>query len=141
MLTVETISLETKNKISSIRWDRIIEKHEGPFTWKNELEPSDLPLDLKRFYPDFNPIDDVAQFMEIGSYDVLLPIGRTHHPNITILKHFFSQDLEKMVIYLKDTTHYEDSFDSGFVAICDLIKPENFYLATLYHEWFIVDYV
>ena len=141
MLKLKNLSPETLNKIEQIRWDRIIEKHEGPFTWEDEINVRPLPPELLKHFPDNDPISETPEFIEIGSYDVLLPVGRKHHANITILNFFFSQDLNKMVIYLKDTTYGDDNFSSGFVAICDLIQPENFFIATLYHEWFVVDYL
>lgn len=140
MLTIDKLSPETTRKIESIRWDRIIEKHEGPFKWGNELDTQPLRPEMAKHFPEYDPIAETPEFLEIGSYDVLLPVGRKHHPNITILHYFFGQDLSKMVIYLKDTTYDDDPFCSGFVAICEMIQPENFYIATLYHEWFIIDY-
>ena len=140
MLKIENISRQTREKILTFRYDRIVEKHEGPFDWKYQLGGRELDANLLRHFPDYDPIAETVQFLEIDSYDVLLPIGRKHHPNITILHHFFSQDFNKLVIYLKDTTYEDDAFGSGYVAVCDLIQPENFYLTTLYHEWFIIDY-
>jgi hypothetical protein len=139
MLTVDKLSPQTKEKISKIRYDRIVEKHEGPFDWENKLDRSPLSPEIARHFPDYDPIEESAEFMEIGSYDVLLPVPKKHHKNITILNHFFSQDLSRLVVYLKDET-YEKGMFSGYIAICKLISPENFYLATLYHEWFIVEH-
>ena len=140
MLGISKLSQETLRKIESIQWDRIIEKHEGPFSWERELDDTPLPPELAKHFSNYNASDELPEFLEIGHYDVLLPVGRKHHENITILHYFFSQDLKKLVIYLKDTTYFDDQFSSGFVAICDMIQPENFFLATLYHEWFIIDY-
>ncbi len=140
MLKIENISQQTREKILPLRYDQIVEKHEGPFDWEYKLGGRELDTNLLKYFPDHDPIAETAQFLEIGSYNVLLPIGRKHHPNITILHHFFGQDLTKLVIYLKDTTYDDDVYGSGYIAVCDLIQPENFYLATLYHEWFIIDY-
>jgi hypothetical protein len=45
-----------------------------------------------------------------------------------------------MVIYLKNTTYDDSPFGAGYVAICERFAEESFYIATLYHEWFIIDY-
>ena len=52
---------------------------------------------------------------------------------------FLSEDQAKLVIYLKDTTYDDSLLGAGYVAIGDY-QPEGFYLTTLYHEWFIIDY-
>lgn len=33
----------------------------------------------------------------------------------------------------------EELFWGGFLAICEKFPDEDFFLTTLYHEWFIVD--
>jgi hypothetical protein len=137
-MKVEELSQQTRDKISPMRYDRIIEKHEGPFSWKSALESHELEERMMKYFPDHDPIAETPQFLQIDSHNVLLPVGRKHHPNITILHHFLSQDLSKMVIYLTDSTYYDS--DEGYVAICDSIYPENFYIATIYHEWFVTDY-
>ena len=139
MISIDNVSEQTREKISSIRWDRFIEKHEGPWDWEYLIDRKGLPDEMIKHFPDYDPIAETPEFIEIGSYDVLLPIGRNHHPKITILKYFFSQDLGKLVIYLKDET-YDEGMYAGYVAICDFILPENFYVATFYHEWYITDY-
>jgi hypothetical protein len=58
-MKLENLSTETLDKIKSVRWDRIIEKHEGPENWESVL----------RYYkPDF---------IEIEGRWVLLPL-RNH---------------------------------------------------------------
>jgi hypothetical protein len=141
MLKIEELSPETIAKISQIPYDRIIEKHEGYFFWKDKLaEPRELPKEFLARMPDYNSIDEKPQFLTIGKHNVLLPIGRKHHSHITILHHFLSEDHCKLVIYLKDSTYYEDDFMTGFMSICDLVEPENIYVATIYHEWFMTHY-
>ncbi len=68
------------SKIKTVRWDLIIEKHEGPQDWESVLRYSS------------------PEFMED-----------------------------------------DDPFFSGFLAVCDRLVGENFYLAVVYHEWFVID--
>lgn len=136
---VEDLSPETLDRIKHSRWDRIVEKHEGHETWEwkfKTYQPDDMVF---QWDPDFDPIAAQPQFLLVGDYWVLLPVSRNHHQNITILHHFLSEDHTKLVIYLKDTTHDDTMFGAGYVAIGDY-QPEGFYLTTLYHEWFIIDY-
>jgi hypothetical protein len=115
------LSPETLSKIQSVRWDRIIEKHEGPFDWESVL----------RYYE--------PEFMEVGGRWVLLPVEHSRHANITILRTIWSADDHSVTLFLKDTTYDDDSFFSGFLAVCDRVKGEDFYLAIVYHEWFIIE--
>jgi hypothetical protein len=107
--------------IKSVRWDRIIEKHEGPEDWASVLEWHD------------------PEFMMIEGRAVLLPVERSHHDNITILRTIWSADGNSLTLFLKDTTYGDDWFVSGYMAVCDRISSQDFYLAILYHEWFIIE--
>lgn len=120
-MKLSDLSSETLEKIKSVRWDRIIEKHEGPETWGSVL----------RY--------DEPEFLEIDGRWVLLPVERSHHPNITILRTIWSADGKSLTLFLKDTTYDDDPFFSGFVAVCDKVKDEDFFLAILYHEWFVIE--
>ncbi len=115
------LSETTLAKIKQIRWDRIIEKHEGPENWESVL----------RYYE--------ADFMEINGKWVLLPIEAKNHSNLTILRTIWSNDGNSVTLFLKDTTYDDDLFFSGYLAICDKLKDEDFYLAIVYHEWFIIE--
>ena len=107
--------------IKAVRWDCLIEKHEGPDDWESVLQWS-------------NP-----EFMVIDGRSVLLPLERSHHPNITILRTIWSEDGQSLTLFLKNTTYDDDWFNSGFIAVCDRMPGQDFYLAILYHEWFIIE--
>jgi hypothetical protein len=119
------LSPQTIDRIKAYRWDRIIEKHEGPENWSSVLKYHD---------PDF---------IIINQYNVLLPISKEQHSNITILRCVVADNGKMLTIFLKDTTFVEnpkeEQFYAGFVAICEEIPGEDFFIATLYHEWFIID--
>jgi hypothetical protein len=116
---------ETLEKIKQYRYDRIIEKHEGPMTWEAVL----------RFYD--------PEFIHVNSYDVLLPVGRAHHPNITFLRCIVGDGGTSLTLFLKDTTYVDNPEDerlfAGFLAVCDQMPGEAFFIAVVYHEWFIVE--
>ena len=120
-MKVADLSSETLEKIKTLLYDRIYEKHEGPWDWKYELE------------------DDEIEFIQMGDYDILLPIGKEYHPNITILRIIPSADGNTLTIFFQDTSFGKDTFDSGFLAICEKMPSENFFIATVYHEWFIIE--
>ena len=122
-LKLSDLSPATKDRIKSYRWDRIIEKHEGPETWSHLL--------------------DYVDFLEINGFTVLLPVGADRHPNITALRCIVSVDNRTLTLFLKDRTYsvpaQDEMFYNGFVAICDKFPGEEFYIAILYHEWFIIE--
>ena len=126
-MTISSLSEEALGKIRAHQWDRIIENHEGPEDWDFELDHSD------------------PEFLMIADRPVLLPISRDRHQNITILRSIVSSDGDSLTVFLKDTTHYPDPEDelfwTGRMAVCDRVAGEDFFLAILYHEWFIIDSV
>ena len=140
-MTLDSLSVPVLEKLKAIHYDRIIEKHEGPETWDWLVSPSPASDNIAlQMWRDYDEVAETPEFLEIGGQWVLLLIGRKHHEKLTVLHFFFGEDRQKLVLYLKDTTYGEDWSDAGFVAICDLFVPEAFYVATLYHEWFLIDY-
>ncbi|BAY36629.1 hypothetical protein NIES2111_09560 [Nostoc sp. NIES-2111] len=79
------------------------------------------------------------EFIEVDGYSILLPVDKSHHPNIGILQSIWSVDNNSVPLFLSDTTYEDDPFFSGFVAVCDRPKDEEFFLAILYHEWLIIE--
>jgi hypothetical protein len=115
------LSPATLDKINALRWDRIIEKHEGPEDWDSTIEYLE---------PDF---------LNIEGRWVLLPIAAEHHQNVTIIRTIWGDDENTLTLFLKDSTYYDDPFFSGFLAVADRLPGEDFYVAIAYHEWFIID--
>jgi len=122
-MKIADLAAQTIEKIKSVRWDRIIEKHEGPEDWGAVFRYSE------------------PEFIEVEGCSVLLPVDKSHHPNITILRCIWSADNNSVTLFLSDTTYEDDPFFSGFMAVCDRVKGEEFFLAILYHEWFIIERV
>ena len=124
-MKIEDLSTGVIEKIKSYKYDRIIEKHEGPENWSSVL----------KYY---NP-----EFIEANGYYVLLPVDRGHYLNITILRCIVSDNGDSLTIFLKDTTYIDnpdqEKFFAGFVVVCDKVPGEEFFVAILYHEWFIID--
>ena len=123
-MKLSSLSPATRERLDAWRWDRIIEKHEGPLSWADTFRYADA---------DFIPVD---------GRDVLLPLDREQHANVTILRTIISEDQQTLTIFLKDTTYVrnpeDEFFMAGFVAICDKFPDEEFYVAIVYHEWFMV---
>lgn len=120
-MKLSDLSAETLTKIGSVRWDRIIEKHEGPECWQSVLEYDD------------------PEFMEVEGRWILLPVERSRHPNITILRSIWSADGQAVTLFLRDTTYDDDPFFSGYLAVCEQVLGQDFFLTTAYHEWFVIE--
>jgi hypothetical protein len=123
-MRVAELRPEVIAKIKARRYDRIVEKHEGPEHWES-------------FFRYGEP-----EFLQTGGFDVLLPVDRDHHPKISILRVLVSEDRLALTIFLKDTTFVTDpqheAFMAGFLAVCERMPGEQFYIASVYHEWFII---
>lgn len=123
-MKIAELSAKTLEKIRAVKYDRIVERHEGPESWGAVLEYGQ---------PDF---------IEVDGHWVLLPIDRDHHPNITALRFIAGDQGDSLTLFLKDTTHVEDpaqeKFHAGFLAVCDRVEGEEFFIAIVYHEWFII---
>jgi hypothetical protein len=124
-MRIADLSPQTVEKLKTYRYDCIIEKHEGPEKWSAAL----------RFYD--------PEFIEINGYNVLLPVSKDRHANITVIRCIVSDDGQTLTLFLKDTTHVIDPkyemFEAGFLAICDKFPDEDFFIAIVYHEWFIIE--
>ena len=132
------LSASALQTIKAYKWDSIVGKHEGPWDYGGLLDVPDSELAFVREFGAFE-----LEFINIHGFDVLLPVERQHHQNITILRCIESADGNTLTIFLKDTTYLEDSqeefSEAGFMAVCDKCPNENFYIAIVYHEWFMVD--
>jgi len=116
------LSAESRQRISAVRFDWIVEKHEGPWSWGSWLDPME------------------PEFLTLDGYEVLLPVEQDHHPNITPLRVIPSADGQTLTIFLTDTT-YESEMFAGYLAVCEKVPGEDWYLALVYHEWFVLDHL
>jgi hypothetical protein len=124
-MKLSSLSPATLEKLKRYRYDWSVEKHEGPWDYELVLKCDD------------------PEFIEINGFNALLPIERKRYPNITVLRCIVSADGETLTLFLKDITYVanpsREFFEAGFVAVCEKFPEEDFFVATLYHEWFIVD--
>jgi hypothetical protein len=89
--------------------------------------------------------DDLAEFLNLESYDVLLPVPRSHHSSICSLRLIPSVDQQTLTLFLQDS-YYRDWFTQpsdaryGFIAIADRYQKFgcDFYLASYYHFSYLV---
>ncbi|MBN1565797.1 MAG: hypothetical protein JXA10_18285 [Anaerolineae bacterium] len=111
--------------IAGLDYDCILEKHEGPGHWSSVL----------KYY---NP-----EISRLGEFNVLLPVSQDQHPNISLLRHIPSADGKTLLLFLKDTTYANPSEDERFIAgriaVCERIPDTDIFIATVYHEWFILE--
>jgi hypothetical protein len=117
------LSGAAQERIRRLRYDCILEKHEGPEKWADALEWDD---------PDF---------LDVNGHSVLLPVPASDHPNITVLRVIEGDQARSLTLFLKNTTRVPDprqeAFFAGFLAVCDKLEGEDFFVAIVYHEWFL----
>jgi hypothetical protein len=120
--------------IRTCRWDRFIEKHEGPWDWAWEFDQAEDEGEEEA---------DPPEFINLGGYDILLPVGRSHHPQITPLRIMAGEDGRMLTIFLKDLTwakYYalDHAWSwAGFLAVCDRAPEADWYVAILFHEIYL----
>lgn len=119
------LSAETIQKIGKVKWDGIFEKHEGPYDWDWVFRTAENKNDL--------------EFVTIDNRPVLLPIDSEHYANIEILRAIWSADANSVTIFLTDTTYYQASDRIGYLAVCEKVAGEEFWLTVIYHERFIIE--
>ena len=112
-------------QIRACRYDNIIEKHEGPESWHYLVDR------------------DYLEILGVEGYQVILPLYPDQYANISFLRCFVSQDDQVLTIFLQDKTYNEEPdlemFWTGRMAVCEKLPDTTIYLATVYHEWFIVE--
>jgi hypothetical protein len=122
-MTIDELPDETLDALGAWRCDWFVEKHEGPWRWKDLMSR--------------------ATFLSLAGYDVLIPRPPKHRPNITVQRCIPSHDGNVLTVFLKDTTYVDQPDDeflrAGFLAVCDRFPDHAFYVASVYHEWFMVD--
>lgn len=120
-MQIGTLSPEVLETLSRYRYDRIYEKHEGPWEYDYLLQSSRI------------------EFLTVEGYDVLLPIDKEHYPNITFTRCIIAADRQTLTLFFRDTTYsdgYPDWF-AGYMAICERFPNAEWYLAFAYHECWI----
>lgn len=113
-------------------------KHEFYLSWNSFLVLSASPY--------FEQTEaDLADFINFDGYDVLLPVERSHHPKIELVRLIPSADQQTLTLFLHDSYH-EDYFSDGwaarygFLAVADRYSNHgsSFYLANYYHFSYLV---
>ena len=115
------LSPKRRARLEHVRYDRIVEKHEGSEQWSGILRYAQ------------------PEFLDVDGHAVLLPIDAEHHPNVTIVRAIPSADGRVLTVFLRDTTYGHEWFDSGFMAVCEDLFAAGFYVTTVYHERFVVE--
>jgi hypothetical protein len=123
-MKLRQVEPEVVAQIRELRYDRIIEKHEGPEHWDSQFVYGN---------PELICFD--------GKHHILLPVDQASHEHISLIKQVISDDEKTLVLFLKDTTHSRNAedhwFEAGRVAVCNQIEPQPIYVAIVYHEWFM----
>ena len=69
-------------------------------------------------------------------FDVLLPLEKDHHSNITFTQCIASANAQTLTIFLQDTTYGTGLF-AGYMAVCEKVPDQKWYIAILYRECWV----
>lgn len=115
-------------------------KHEFFMSWKSFIT---LPKS-NSFYQSTE--EDLAEFIEYKNRFILLPIGRKHHPLLSIIRAMVSMDEQSITLFIHDSYHQdwftqESDARYGFLAIADRYQKFScdFYLASYYHFSYLLN--
>ncbi|MBE9009750.1 hypothetical protein IQ250_05985 [Pseudanabaenaceae cyanobacterium LEGE 13415] len=113
-------------------------KHEFWMAWHHFLK-----LTQSSYYSGTE--DDLAEFLTLEGYSILLPVPRSHHASIRLIRLIPSADQQTLTLFLQDSYH-QDWFTEpsnaryGFLAIADRYQKHDcdFYIASYYHFSYLV---
>ncbi len=115
-------------------------KHEFWMVWRHFVA---LPEERPAYYESTEA--DLADFLTFDGFDVLLPVSRSHHPSIELIRLIPGVNHQTLTLFLHDSFH-EDYFNDawaaryGFLAIADRYQQFgcDFYLASYYHFSYLI---
>jgi hypothetical protein len=89
--------------------------------------------------------EDIAEFLHLDGYEVLLPVPRSHNSSIHLIRLIPSADQQTLTLFLQDIYHrdwFTEPTDAryGFMAIADRYQKFgcDFYLASYYHFSYLI---
>jgi hypothetical protein len=115
-------------------------KHEFWMVWRHFLV---LPEESSPYYEASE--DDLAEFINFEGYNILLPVERSHHPYIRLIRLLKSSDEQSLTLFLHDSFHetwFKDGRGAryGFLAVADRYQKFDcdFFLASYYHFAYLI---
>jgi hypothetical protein len=120
-MLVRDLHEDVRLRIAKLRFDRMIEKHEGPWDWQWWLKE--------------------AEFFEVEGRFLLLPLPAGDLKNVKVVRLVLSKDEQTLILYHLDSTHDQEEMFAGRVAICERFPETEFYVATFYHEWYTIPFL
>ena len=117
-------SMESKHEFY-LSWDTFVVLKQSPYYTKTE--------------------EDLAEFVHWEGYDILLPVARSHHPSLQLIRLIPSADEQSLTIFLQDY-YYEEYFVDGMasrygvLAVADRYQEHgcDFYIASYYHFSYLI---
>ena len=115
-------------------------KHEFFLSWRYFIA---LPENSSPYYESTEA--DLADFLTFDGFEVLLPVPRSHHPNIELIRQIPSAGNQTLTLFLQDSFHeswFNDEWAAryGFLAVADRYQKFgcDFYLASYYHFSYLI---
>lgn len=116
------------------RYDHFVEKHEGPFGWDDLIAPKPFERpDGRGGREMFLP--EAADFVRFDEHEVLLPIGRDHHPNLRRLRVVVGDQGRSLTLFLTDFT-WDQGYSAGRLAFCEKAPAGEWFVCSVWHAWY-----
>lgn len=79
-----------------------------------------------------------VEFLHTNNLDILLPVPKANHGNITIKQCIVSEDKQGILLFLTDRTYYpDDDTQNRYMAISKKIPECDGYICCLYHSTYL----
>ena len=111
------LSPQTIEKIKDYGIDWLYDKHEH-WGWEWSVEGGRV------------------EFMAIDGHEVLLPLSPEEHRDVRVVRSIISADRASLIVFLMHTMEKEAY---GYMAFCQRVPGEAFFLARIYHSLHHVD--
>ncbi len=121
-------------------------KHEFWMVWRHFIALRKLTAYSEAEAEVEAEAEDLAEFYNLDGVEVLLPVPRSHHPFMKIIRCLPSADGQTLTIFVHDSYHKswfteEEDARYGFLAIADRYQKYgcDFYLASYYHFAYLLN--
>lgn len=117
-MDISNIDSECKKNIQNYSLDTLKEKHELT-SWYHLINKQSFSYVDENGETKTIVCGKDVQFLTVNRLDILLPVPKTNHGNITVNQCIVSEDKQVVLLFLTDRTYYgDDEFQTGYMAVC-----------------------
>lgn len=120
LMKLHDVSPELIEHLKTYSIDEMVEKHES-FTWEWSLNHGDV------------------EFLNLGGYDVLLPVSIEQHPNVQFGRSVHDPAGNLLILFVTDTTFDKNLDFAGRMAVCRRVSDTDAFITVMYHATYLIE--